>query len=297
MLFSLAVVVLAPSVAAFYIMWPAQVLQGTNRSVQWHDGVPPYELDVDSVLPPLYPTKRLYTYVGDDWAVYWVIDVLPGTVIRYSVTDSAGEQSNSSELTVQPNPILTTASLMSISSLASVSSVSVISTSSTGTPSKYYIRLKLDISTHSNPSSTLSKTSNSPSPTQKSSGGSSNTRVIVVGAVGGAVAVLLIGLGAFFLLKRRKGYSRGRDDAFEEPYTIYPIGYAQVATQNVPSPSKNTPLDAIPPRFPSDIVGSMMTAPTNEDEEYYKRVVKGGRSGYIGLGDAREYSSTPPGSG
>ncbi|KAF8331520.1 uncharacterized protein EI90DRAFT_3058194 [Cantharellus anzutake] len=276
-------------------MWPAQVLQGTNRSVQWHDGVPPYELDVDS----LYPTKRLYTYVGDDWAVYWVIDVLPGTVIRYSVTDSAGEQSNSSELTVQPNPILTTASLMSISSLASVSSVSVISTSSTGTP----------VSTHSNPSSTLSKTSNSPSPTQKSSGGSSNTRVIVVGAVGGAVAVLLIGLGAFFLLKRRKGYSRGRDDAFEEPYTIYPIGYAQVATQNVPSPSKNTPLDAIPPRFPSDIVGptevsvfqtttgSMMTAPTNEDEEYYKRVVKGGRSGYIGLGDAREYSSTPPGSG
>ncbi|KAF8324226.1 uncharacterized protein EI90DRAFT_2371270 [Cantharellus anzutake] len=105
------VVVLAPSVAAFYIMWPAQVLQGTNRSVQWHDGVPPYELDVDS----LYPTKRLYTYVGDDWVVYWVIDVLPGTVIRYSVTDSAGEQSNSSELTIQPNPILTTASLMSIS--------------------------------------------------------------------------------------------------------------------------------------------------------------------------------------
>ncbi|KAF8331521.1 uncharacterized protein EI90DRAFT_3058197 [Cantharellus anzutake] len=289
MLFSLAVVVLAPSVAAFYIMWPAQVLQGTNRSVQWHDGVPPYEFDVDS----LYPTKRLYTYVGDNWVVYWVIDVLPGTVIRYSVMDSAGEQSNSSELTVQPNPILTTASLMSISSLASVSSVSVISTSSTGTP----------ISTHSNPSSTLSKTSNSPSPTQTSSGGSSNTRVIAGGAVGGAIALLLIGIGAFFLLKQRKDYSGGRDDAFEEPYTVYPIGYA---TQNVPSPGGNPPLDAILLRFPDNAVGpsvfqattgSMMTAPTNEDEEYYKRVVKGGGSGYVGFSNTREYSSTPPGSG
>ncbi|KAF8331519.1 uncharacterized protein EI90DRAFT_1029287 [Cantharellus anzutake] len=100
----------------------------------------------------------------------------PGTVIQYNVTDSVGTHINSTALTVQPNPLLSSASLLSISStqsLASVSSVSIISTSSTGAPT----------STHSNPSSTLSRTSNSPSPTRTSSGGRSNTRIIA-GAVG-----------------------------------------------------------------------------------------------------------------
>jgi hypothetical protein len=37
----------------------------------------------------------------------------------------------------------------------------------------------------------------------------------------------------------------------------------------------------------------MMTAPTNEDEEYYNRVVKGGRGGYVRVSGVKGYSSTP----
>ncbi|KAF8324225.1 uncharacterized protein EI90DRAFT_3076399 [Cantharellus anzutake] len=286
-----------------------------------------------SPLASLNPTQRLHTYIGNDLVLYWVIDVPPGTLIQYNVTDSGGAHINSTALTVQPNPILSSISLLSTlsaQSLASVSSVSVTSHSSTSSQT----------STNPQPTSTQSKTSGFSSPTQTSSGGGNSTFSISTSllasissasvvstnstgalpstnsnptststaisnpsaptqspssrrhgtwaiAVGVSVVLLLLGLGAFFLIRRRKGRSKEKDDAFESPHTIYPHVHAPVVTQN-------TSVDVVPPLYPNDVfapsafrgtAGSMMTAPTNSDEVYYNRVVMGGSGGYLRAND------------
>ncbi|KAF8324224.1 uncharacterized protein EI90DRAFT_3076397 [Cantharellus anzutake] len=289
-----------PSITGLKIMWPTQVLQGTNRSVRWSDGIPPYELDVSS----LQPTKRLYTYIGNNLVLYWVIDVPPGTLIQYNVTDSGGSHVGSTAITVQSNPVLSAGSLLSIAStlsLVSVSSVSVISASSASpqTSSNSDPASTLSLFRTSNPSSPtqtlpLSKTLSPSSPTRAPSGGGNITGTIAGGAVGGAAGLLLIGLVAFFLLRRRKSDSRERRSAFEAPNTGYPGAHA---TQNILVPQ------AVPSLYPSDapeppgasifqrtVTGSMMTA--NEGEEYQRHIAVD-RGGYVRVNNARGYPSKP----
>ncbi|KAF8331523.1 uncharacterized protein EI90DRAFT_3058208 [Cantharellus anzutake] len=269
-----------PSITGLKIMWPTQVLQGTNRSVRWSDGIPPYELDVSS----LQPTKRLYTYIGNNLVLYWVIDVPPGTLIQYNVTDSGGSHVGSTAITVQSNPVLSAGSLLSIAStlsLVSVSSVSVISASSASpqTSSNSDPASTLSLFRTSNPSSPtqtlpLSKTLSPSSPTRAPSGGGNITGTIAGGAVGSD--------------------SRERRSAFEAPNTGYPGAHA---TQNILVPQ------AVPSLYPSDapeppgasifqrtVTGSMMTA--NEGEEYQRHIAVD-RGGYVRVNNARGYPSKP----
>ncbi|KAF8331522.1 uncharacterized protein EI90DRAFT_3058206 [Cantharellus anzutake] len=157
--------------------------------------------------------------------------------------------------------------------LSSISSASVVSTNSTGALVNIAYSSSWTLSVHPHYFS-------DPTPSSRRHG----TWAIAVGV---SVVLLLLGLGAFFLIRRRKGRSKEKDDAFESPHTIYPHVHAPVVTQN-------TSVDVVPPLYPNDVfapsafrgtAGSMMTAPTNSDEVYYNRVVMGGSGGYLRAND------------
>jgi len=128
-------------------------------------------------------------------------------------------------------------------------------------------------------------------PTHSSSRSSSKTGVIAGGAIGGTIFLALVTVIALVLLKRRRARSTRRNDVTESVGMVYPSGYARVNVQDSPPRSSQPELSAYPTESgvatsaePSPRPGTrMMTAPINEDEEYYNRVVGRGQatSSYI----------------
>jgi len=277
MLFVLLVLALgALDAVALTLLIPTNLLEASNRSVQWHEGTPSYVFQANSV----NPTKNLYTYAGNDEVVWWVVGVPAGTVVQFSVTDSGGAQAHSAELTVQPNSVMSLQSVASTQSLASLSSISVTSTSSTGP---------------------LTSTQQSSRPTHSSSTSSSKAGAIG-GGVGGVIVLALIGAIVFILRRRRRARFTSGNNATESVGMVYPSGYSPLDGQGSPPRSSQPELSAYPTSggvaTPTEPLGrpvtapSMMTAPGNEDEEYYNRVVRR-QDGYIQASRPRGFPAIP----
>ncbi|KAF8331352.1 uncharacterized protein EI90DRAFT_3057637 [Cantharellus anzutake] len=249
----LFVVALVRTVAALELNWQTTLTQGQNATVSWSGGTAPYELDINSYKP----IQTLHKYFGSDFSMWWIVDVSPGSSVWYNVTDSTGWNVHSTFLTVQPNPVLSAASLQSVTSTQSVASVSSISVAS--------VRPK---GSHSG-------------------SGHGNAGIIAGSAVGGLVALFLLSIGAFFLLRQRnvKDDSKSlKDDSELEGHFA-----THSNDDHDPAIQTGTPLARDEPAL-SDIAGgplfsgtvaSMITAPTNADQAFYNRTVMDDRNAYV----------------
>ena len=109
--------------------------------------------------------------------------------------------------------------------------------------------------------------------------------------VAGILGLALIAVTVFAVLRRRRTRYTGLTNETEDVGMVYTSGYAPVDPRGSPPPGIRPDLSAYPsgtggpisavPLSDQGSAPSMMTAPTNEDEEYYNRVV-GRQGGYIG---------------
>ncbi|KAF8323226.1 hypothetical protein DL93DRAFT_2092910 [Clavulina sp. PMI_390] len=90
------VLVILPRALALELLWPNFPEAGTDVSVQFFDGTPPYQLQITNQATG----SGLYTYNGNNNVTYWFVDVASGTVVLFKVTDVTGLSLSSTPVTI-----------------------------------------------------------------------------------------------------------------------------------------------------------------------------------------------------
>jgi len=232
---------------------------GTNRPVQWHDDTPPYELDANG------SSTASWCYNRFPWASACRTSA---SFTNQQTTTTPVTQSNISQTSTQKSVSSTQSPSDTITSLSTLVPKSMTSTSS---PSV----------TSTNPKGLQTASSILASPAFQTS----ISRDLGWGIIGGVLFLILCFFTALFLVRRRRDASTsGLDDSSgkeDNPLSSLrsnhrggPAILAEVATYQVTPPS-------------------MITAPANEDEEYYRRVVSEGQGVYIQNGGSRDFHRVP----
>ena len=141
----------------------------------------------------------------------------------------------------------------------------------------------------------IPKSSGSQNPTSRPT----HSAAIEGGVIGGVLALILVVLAALFLMRRRRVASTGLDGMIgkEGKDMTFPSGYTPTNNQgSAPSSlGSNNGGFVTPMGVPSyrEAPSSMITAPTNEDEEYYYRIVREGRGVHVQNHGLRNFYGIP----